>query len=548
MQSIDGASFLINGKVDGHARADASTQVMSGLMGAALHPEPRLALVVGLGTGSTAGWLAEVESIERVDVVELEPAILEVAQDCRPVNRDVLAHPKVRVLIGDGREVLLTSGERYDVIFSEPSNPYRAGIASLFTRDFYDAVSRRLTDDGIFVQWLQGYEVDGQIVRTALATLGAVFASVETWQTNQVDLLLLAGNRPLRHDAERLERRLQTEPFRFAMNRVWGVSGAAGFYAGFIASQEFTQAVLQQERRWINTDDRPIIEFGFARSVGRGGLFETSELISLARRRGESRPPELDPSAVDWEAARELRAARSVAATQVPGLPEGAPPETVQRIRARRHYARGELRQACLEWSSQPREPTAPIDVLMVAECLAEIGDDRAPGFAEALRRWGRDLEAELALARWWARTDRVPEAVDSLVAALEGYRRDPWPHPPAMQRLLELAAELARSEPRHGRRIFAALSEPFSLDMLGEIRRATLLDVARSADFAGLCVTAFEQYGRWVAWEEPFLRERLRCFRANNHPAAPRALRDLQQFLAAGPFPLATGMEPASR
>ncbi len=79
--------LAISGKVD-ELRGDAATQVMGGLVGAVLHANPRRARVIGLGTGSTAGWLAAVPSIERVDVVELEPAILRVAADCAPVNRD----------------------------------------------------------------------------------------------------------------------------------------------------------------------------------------------------------------------------------------------------------------------------------------------------------------------------------------------------------------------------------------------------------------------------------------------------------------------------
>ena len=131
-----GLAFVVNGKIDGNSRTDAPTQVMGGLIGAALHPEPRRALVIGLGTGSTAGWLAAVPSIERVDVVELEPAILHVAEVCAPVNHNVLANPRIHVAIGDAREYLLTSKDTYDVIFSEPSNPYRAGISSLFTEEF----------------------------------------------------------------------------------------------------------------------------------------------------------------------------------------------------------------------------------------------------------------------------------------------------------------------------------------------------------------------------------------------------------------------------
>ena len=171
LKTTGGLAFAVSGKIDGNSRGDAATQVMGGLIGAALHPQPRRALVIGLGTGSTAGWLAAIPSMERVDVVELEPAILHVAETCTPVNHDVLSNPKVHVAIGDAREFLLTSRDKYDIIFSEPSNPYRAGISSLFTEEFYRAARQRLAPRGIFLQWLQTYEVDGETVRTVYAAL-----------------------------------------------------------------------------------------------------------------------------------------------------------------------------------------------------------------------------------------------------------------------------------------------------------------------------------------------------------------------------------------
>src|SRR5438876_4756532 len=116
------------------------TQIMSGIIGAALHPEAAKAMVVGLGTGSTAGWLAAVPKIQRVDVVELEPAVLKVAENCAPINRDALHNPKLHITIGDARETLLTTREKYDIVVSEPSNPYRAGVAGLFTREYYQSI------------------------------------------------------------------------------------------------------------------------------------------------------------------------------------------------------------------------------------------------------------------------------------------------------------------------------------------------------------------------------------------------------------------------
>src|SRR5207237_6133084 len=176
-----GYAFMVNGKADGSARYDSGTQVMVGLLGSILNPHARRAMVIGLGTGSTAGWLGAVPAIERVDVVELEPLILDVARACRDVNHNVLENPKVHITIGDAREALLTSKDSYDVIASEPSNPFRAGIASLFTREYYHAASNRLTPDGVFVQWVQAYEIDSRTLRTIYGTMASEFPYVETW-------------------------------------------------------------------------------------------------------------------------------------------------------------------------------------------------------------------------------------------------------------------------------------------------------------------------------------------------------------------------------
>src|SRR5207302_8840096 len=178
----------------------------------ALHPNLKKALVVGLGTGSTAGWLAAVPSVQRVDVVELERSILKVAKMCAPVNQDALANPKVHVTIGDGREVLLTTREKYDLIFSEPSNPYRAGVAGLFTREFYQSVENRLQPGGIFLQWVQTYDIDDRTIEVFYRTLGSVFANIETWQTQEGDLLLVASRDVRPCDVSLLRRCLAEAP------------------------------------------------------------------------------------------------------------------------------------------------------------------------------------------------------------------------------------------------------------------------------------------------------------------------------------------------
>src|SRR5438132_588332 len=194
---------------------------MLGLLGAIVNPHAGRALAIGLGTGSTAGWLGAIPAMERVDVVELEPLVVEVARACEPVNRDVLHNPKVHVAIGDARERLLTSVDEYDVIASEPSNPFRAGVASLFTREYYRAASDRLSADGVFVQWLQAYEIDARTLRTVYATMGSVFPHVETWQLGRSDFALLAAKRPLTYGASALAARIREEPFKTALGVTW---------------------------------------------------------------------------------------------------------------------------------------------------------------------------------------------------------------------------------------------------------------------------------------------------------------------------------------
>src|SRR5262249_2089556 len=98
-----GYAFVVNGKTDGAALADAGTQVMLGLIAALRQPAPRRSLVIGLGTGSTAGWRGAVPSMERVDVAELEPLVVDVARACVPVNHDALADPTAHTPTRDGR-------------------------------------------------------------------------------------------------------------------------------------------------------------------------------------------------------------------------------------------------------------------------------------------------------------------------------------------------------------------------------------------------------------------------------------------------------------
>ncbi|RMH15486.1 MAG: spermidine synthase, partial [Acidobacteria bacterium] len=537
------ASFVVNGKVDGSARGDAGTQVMGGLVGALLHPAPRRSLVIGLGTGSTAGWLSRVGGMERVDVVELEPAILEVARTLAPVNQNVLDQPNVRVIIGDGREVVQTIDQRYDVIFSEPSNPYRAGIASLFSQDFYRAVAEVLSSGGIFLQWLQAYEVDSDVVTTAYVTMRSVFPYLESWATGDGDLLLVASFEPLEHDLDRLRRRVAEEPFRSALRRAWGVEGIEGFYSGFVAGDRLAETIYRHHGDRISTDDRPRIEFGFAKNVGNQGSFSMSEVFELAARLDAAEPP-VSGQPLDPQRLHELRELRF---PSIP-FPHEASDDLDRRRMARRTYAQGHVVQAAATWTQQSAEPLTPSDCLLLAEGLAEGGDERAelvlPGCGE-----GADVLAIEARLRWRADHDAVA-ATDLLVAAFDRFRRDPWPSLEVMGRTSTLLKEIAEADAEQGERLFEALAQPFATFLLNTQRLLDRINLARTVDFDRLCVDAFAAVEPHPPWAAQSLAERARCYASHAHPLARQAARDLADYLARAPHKLGAdlGLERQSQ
>lgn len=538
LKGSEGYAFAISGKIDGSSRGDAATQVMGGLVGAALHANPRRALVIGLGTGSTAGWLAAVPSVERVDAVELEPAILRVAEDCSPVNRDVLRNPKVRVSIGDAREWLLTSRDTYDIIFSEPSNPYRAGISSLFTRDFYRAVRERLAPGGIFLQWLQAYEVDSETVRTLYATLGAAFSQVETWHTKPNDLLLVATVEPVPHDAAFLRERLRQEPFADAMEKAWRTTGLEGFLSHHVARPSFAHALARPETPQ-NTDDRNRVEFGFARSLGQDSYFNVDEMRTVARGRQEENPAVTGD--VDWTAVNRWRATSATAAGSTPAVRPGLSVEELRSTLAQRSFQEGRPEAVLANWRAQPWEPRGSVEEVVLGEALAQGGEEAATLMAAQLQG-PHPVEALLVLARLRWRQGRPQEAVEALEGAFTRCREDPWPMPAVVKNAFPIVLDIASKDPVLAARLDDALARPFAVRLLDDERCLVRLEVAGYLDLPRYAAALAEMEPN-VPWRGSVLERRARAYEATGNALARTAEKDLAEFLETEPPPFFPGV-----
>jgi len=541
VHALAGLAFVVNGKVDGNARDDAPTQVMGGLLGALLRPEVHRSLVIGLGTGSTAGWLADIPGMERTDVVELEPAILQVARLCAPVNRSALDNPRVHVTTGDAREVLMTGRGQYDLVFSEPSNPYRAGIASLFTREFYQAVDSRLSPDGVFLQWVQAYEVDERTISTILATLASVFPEVEVWQVHNVDLVFVASRRPLRHDADSLAARIRQEPFASALRDAWRVIDVSELLSGFVAGPALARHVLAMGGE-INTDDRNSVEFSFARMVAQKTVFDVRRMRTIAAALGADRPAVSGP--IDWDRVARRRVEIYTIASDWASLSRHASAEERDRVIAHRLYANGRLASAVDTFRNQPRPPSGLVEIALFAEGLAERGDTDAAPYIRALGA-AVPAEADAAAARLAYRLGRVDVAVDALVSAFTRYRSDPWPSQAAMGRALALAREIVAANPGTGPRLYDALGLPFSVRALDQERLFLRIFVARSGGLWERCREAVAPLEPHLPWRPDILRARAECFERAGDPRAKQAAADLQAFLGAEKPTLASPPAP---
>ncbi|MGA8025537.1 MAG: fused MFS/spermidine synthase [Bryobacteraceae bacterium] len=284
-------ALRVNGKVDASTE-DIPTQLLLGHLGAAFHPSPRRVLVIGFGSGMTASAVARYPDVQEIDCVEIEPAVIRAAPYLDTLNRNVLSDPRVHVISDDARNFLLTSREKYDLIISEPSNPWIAGIATLFTDEYYAAARQRLRPNGRFVQWVQAYSLAPGDLRMIAGTFARHFPEVTLWRAGETDLLLLGRTDP--------------SPFKFdRLRSLWGNTALRQDFAsldihqpeGLVAYFLLDDAGVRQlaKNGILNTDDRTALEYRAPRSLLSSDLIEIDQKLIAKFRRGPL-PEHLDPS------------------------------------------------------------------------------------------------------------------------------------------------------------------------------------------------------------------------------------------------------------
>lgn len=250
-------SLAIDGKVDASTSRDMLTQRLLAHLPLLLHPNPQQVGIVGLGSGVTLAS-ALVHPIASVDVVEISPEVVEASAYFADENRRALDDPRARLVRGDGRTHLSFTSRSYDIVISEPSNPWMAGVATLFTQEFFQTVRDRLSPGGIFCQWAHTYDVSDADLRSIVATFTAVFPDGTMWLAGDGDLLLVGSQASL-------------EPRLDGISTAWQRPGVAddlravGMHEPFALLSLFVGGPREMARYGagaiIQTDDKTALEF-----------------------------------------------------------------------------------------------------------------------------------------------------------------------------------------------------------------------------------------------------------------------------------------------
>ena len=220
--------LIINGKTDASTKGDLPTQVLLGQVPAMLKEDPKNAFVVGFGSGSTIATLLT-HPIEKITCAEMSKEVIEAAPFFSEVNNNCLEDERVEVIIEDALTLLKLSEEKYDLIISEPSNPWIAGIGNLFSEEYFRLCLNRLNDDGVMVQWFHAYEVNDEVLQLVLSTFKYVFSHAQVWGSLSTDILLVGSKQKNDFNYEKFVERFNEEKIKKSFESI-GVNNPFTFF------------------------------------------------------------------------------------------------------------------------------------------------------------------------------------------------------------------------------------------------------------------------------------------------------------------------------
>lgn len=459
-------TLAVDGKVDASSRGDMLTQKLIAHLPLLVHGQARDVAIIGLGSGATVGAALR-HPISRADVVEISPEVVEASRFFVAENHAALEDPRTNLIVGDGRSHLQLSTRQYDVIISEPSNPWIAGVAALFTREFFLATRARLAPDGIICQWANAYNISNQDLRAIVATFRSVYPNGMAWLVGADDLLLMAST-------ESLDARLSN------IARDWRRAEVAADLAEVSALEPFSLLSLFAggprelaefaKNADILTDDRMTLEFSAPRELhnrraGENGATVTA-LLDPDHRPATIRAADAAAGAVQWR-NRGAMMAKSDAVTI-------AYDDYVEALRL------------------DPRDQVA-LDGLVRTAMLTSRGQDALSWVRSLPGAQSSSAAVLVAMSKLLA---AIGERADALARAQEASRLVPVA-PIALEQLASLYADAGDIAALH-----AAVQ---TLENVAPTRAATQYYAAVSAFLAGDAATAATRAHRAIAFDSQY-------------------------------------------
>ncbi len=369
VQQIESFRLLkINGKTDAsNGPGDVATQLLLGHLPFLLKDAKRVG-VIGWGSGMTVGAVLR-HPVERVDAFEIEPAVIEASRFFEPLNGQPLDDERVELVLGDARNQLQRGETSYDVIISEPSNPWITGLSNLFTKDFFEIAAKRLEPDGLLCQWFHLYGMSEESTRSLIATFREVFPYVISFQDR--DLILIGGRNPLELSLARLDA-LYRDPEVQESLTLAEMQYPSDVLASMTLDADGTAAFSKNTR--LNTDDNMYLELQAPRSIYRDNI----EAILTTMRK---HPPNVLAHLTDVESEARLRLELAASYFTLKRLDE-ALTQTEEAVAIESTFEGQKLRGQVLQKLGRRDEAKAALQ-----HALDAGGDDAGRRFVEAMLR-----------------------------------------------------------------------------------------------------------------------------------------------------------------
>lgn len=257
--------LLVDGKTDAGNFRDMTTQVLVGHLPLLIKPDAKEVLVIGFASGITAGAVAR-HDVNRIDCVEIEPAMQEASAFFAAENYRIQDDARFNLIIDDGRSYVLTTKQRYDVVISEPSNPWQAGSSRLFTREAFLNARKVLKENGLMVQWMHLYGVDVETFRLVARTFASVFPHTTLWlDPSFPDVVFIGSVDKAGIDPLAIQRLYRENPrLKESLSRI-GYSEDWSFLQAFLLGEEDFKRYAGTGA--LNTDALPLLEYRAPKSL-----------------------------------------------------------------------------------------------------------------------------------------------------------------------------------------------------------------------------------------------------------------------------------------